>query len=77
MKTFVLTALALGVLTAPLAVRADQPPIIDRSLFFGEVAIAGAQISTDGRSISFLKPYRGTRNIWVRRPASRSAPHTW
>jgi dipeptidyl aminopeptidase/acylaminoacyl peptidase len=45
---------------------AGQPPIIDRNLFFGEIAIAGAQISPDGRFISFLKPYQGTRNIWVK-----------
>ena len=44
----------------------DQPPIIDRNLFYGEVSIAGAQISPDGRSLSFLKPYKGTRNIWVK-----------
>ncbi len=51
---------------APLAALAGQPPVIDRNLFFGEIAIAGAQISPDGRFISFLKPYKGTRNIWVK-----------
>ena len=45
---------------------ADQPPLIDRNLFYGEVTIAGAQISPDGRYLSFLKPYKGTRNIWVK-----------
>jgi dipeptidyl aminopeptidase/acylaminoacyl peptidase len=45
---------------------ADQPPLIDRNLFYGEIAISGAQISPDGRSLSFLKPYKGTRNIWVK-----------
>ena len=48
------------------AASADQPPLIDRNLFYGEVAIAGAQISPDGRYLSFLKPYKGTRNIWVK-----------
>ena len=43
------------------------PPIIDRELFFGDPEIAGAQISPDGRFISFLKPFKGTRNIWVKR----------
>src|SRR5258708_7823170 len=51
---------------APIAAPAEQPPIIDRNVFFGEIAIAGAQISPDGRFISFLKPYKGTRNIWVK-----------
>jgi len=62
-----LILLALGCLTASLLARAEQPPIIDRNLFFGEISIAGAQISPDGRYISFLKPYRGTRNLWVKK----------
>jgi len=62
-----LILLALGSLTASLLARAEQPPIIDRNLFFGEISIAGAQISPDGRYISFLKPYRGTRNLWVKK----------
>jgi dipeptidyl aminopeptidase/acylaminoacyl peptidase len=45
---------------------AHQPALIDRNLFYGEVTIAGAQISPDGRYLSFLKPYKGTRNIWVK-----------
>ena len=51
---------------SPLTALADQPPLIDRNLFYGEVAISGAQISPDGQSLSFLKPYKGTRNIWVK-----------
>jgi dipeptidyl aminopeptidase/acylaminoacyl peptidase len=43
------------------------PPIIDRELFFGDPEIAGSQISPDGRFISFLKPFKGTRNIWVKK----------
>jgi dipeptidyl aminopeptidase/acylaminoacyl peptidase len=45
------------------------PPIIDRELFFGDPEIAGAQISPDGRYIAFLKPFKGTRNIWVKTTA--------
>jgi dipeptidyl aminopeptidase/acylaminoacyl peptidase len=66
MKQLILTVAAIVGAAAPVAVPAEQPPIIDRSLFFGEIAIAGAQISPDGRFISFLKPYKGTRNIWVK-----------
>jgi dipeptidyl aminopeptidase/acylaminoacyl peptidase len=60
----VLTLLAAG--ASPFHALADQPPIIDRNLFYGEVSIAGAQISPDGQYLSFLKPYKGTRNIWVK-----------
>jgi dipeptidyl aminopeptidase/acylaminoacyl peptidase len=42
------------------------PPIIDRELFFGDPDISGAQISPDGKFISFLKPFNGVRNIWVK-----------
>ncbi len=56
---------------------AQQPPLIDRKAFFGEVQIAGAEISPDGKWISFLKPYKGVRNIWVKRanePFSAARP---
>jgi dipeptidyl aminopeptidase/acylaminoacyl peptidase len=46
---------------------AALPPLIDRDALFGEVQIAGAQISPDGRYLSFLKPYQGVRNIWVKK----------
>lgn len=45
----------------------DQlPPLIDRETFFGDPEIAGAQISPDGRWISFRRPYRDVMNIWVK-----------
>ncbi len=42
------------------------PPLIDRELIFGNPEYAGAQISPDGRYISFIKPLNGTMNIWVK-----------
>ena len=69
-----IAALSLGV---PATIPAQQPPIIDRALFFGEIQIAGAQISPDGQYLSFLKPYKGTRNIWVKKasePFSAARP---
>jgi dipeptidyl aminopeptidase/acylaminoacyl peptidase len=66
MKQLILTVAGLLGASASIAAPAEQPPLIDRNLFFGEIAIAGAQISPDGRFISFLKPYKGTRNIWVK-----------
>jgi dipeptidyl aminopeptidase/acylaminoacyl peptidase len=44
----------------------ELPPLIDRELFFGDPEIASAQISPDGRFISFRKPYKGVMNIWVK-----------
>jgi dipeptidyl aminopeptidase/acylaminoacyl peptidase len=48
---------------------AGVPPLIDRELLFGNPELAGAQISPDGEFVAFLKPYQGTRNIWVKRTA--------
>jgi dipeptidyl aminopeptidase/acylaminoacyl peptidase len=70
-------AVAVIFLALPVAAVAEQPPIIDRQLFFGEVQIAAAQISPDGQYLSFLKPYKGTRNIWVKKsgePFSAAKP---
>jgi dipeptidyl aminopeptidase/acylaminoacyl peptidase len=67
MKQLICALVALVSLGEPMATRAQQPPIIDRNLFFGEIEIAGAQISPDGQYLSFLKPYKGTRNIWVKK----------
>ena len=60
--TFVISALILAG-----TILAQQPPIIDRELFFGDPEISGAQISPDGKYISFMKPWNQTRNIWVKR----------
>jgi dipeptidyl aminopeptidase/acylaminoacyl peptidase len=42
------------------------PELLDRELFFGNPEIAGAQISPDGKYISFVKPWKDTRNVWVK-----------
>jgi dipeptidyl aminopeptidase/acylaminoacyl peptidase len=47
----------------------EVPPLIDREQFFGDPEISGAQISPDGRFIAFLRPFKGTRNIWVKSSA--------
>ena len=62
-----LSALLVVALAAP--VWAQAPPLIDRELFFGDPEIAGAQISPDGAFIAFIKPFKGTRNIWVKKTA--------
>ena len=42
-------------------------PIIDRDIFLGNPEIAGGQISPNGKFISFLKPYNGVLNIYVKK----------
>jgi dipeptidyl aminopeptidase/acylaminoacyl peptidase len=55
-------------LVASLAstVAAELPPLIDRELFFGDPEISGAQLSPDGKYMSFIKPYQGVRNVYVK-----------
>ena len=43
------------------------PAIIDRELLFGNPEITGAQLSPDGKFIAFMKPWKGTINIWVKK----------
>ena len=45
---------------------AQAPALIDREVFFGNPEYAGAQISPDGKYISFIKPYKDTMNVWVK-----------
>ncbi|MEM9834872.1 MAG: S9 family peptidase [Bacteroidota bacterium] len=51
--------------------RAQLPDLIDREVFFGDPEVTGAQLSPDGKYMSFIKPHLGTRNVWVK---ERSAP---
>jgi len=59
---FLLVLVLLGF----VAGSAQLPPLIDRELFFGDPEISGAQVSPDGHMVSFLKPLKGVRNIWVK-----------
>lgn len=77
MKSWLKLLLVIGAFCH--AVVAQQPPVIDREAFFGDPEIAGAQISPDGKYISFLKPLDKTRNIWVKKteePFSAAKPIT-
>jgi dipeptidyl aminopeptidase/acylaminoacyl peptidase len=58
---------------------AGLPLLLDRELFFGNPEISGAQISPDGQFLAFIKPYKDTRNIWVKRtdePFDKAKPLT-
>src|SRR6202166_3207355 len=61
-----LLALTLGAQNKPAATR-GLPPLIDRELLFGNPEIAAAQLSPDGKYLAFLKPWKDTRNVWVKK----------
>jgi dipeptidyl aminopeptidase/acylaminoacyl peptidase len=48
------------------AAESGLPPVIDRELFFGNPEIAGAELSPNGKYLAFLKPWKDTRNIYVK-----------
>ncbi|NBB91989.1 MAG: alpha/beta fold hydrolase [Gammaproteobacteria bacterium] len=51
---------------APLPYMDELPPLLDRQLFFDDPEISGAQISPDGEFVTFMRPYEGVRNIWIK-----------
>lgn len=63
-KTLLLLAFAFALLPASAQ---KNDGLIDRELLFGPPQIAGGQLSPDGKWMSFLKPYKGTMNIWVKK----------
>ena len=70
-RTFVVL-IGLGAVALPAATSAQvrtTVPLIPIEQFFDNPQIAGAQISPDGRWISYVKPYKGKLNVYVR-PAS-------
>ncbi|MDR4950659.1 alpha/beta fold hydrolase [Chryseobacterium sp. ES2] len=74
-KIFYVLLLLIGVHTA----RAQEVPVLDRGLFFGNPEISGGQLSPDGKWISFTKEYEGIMNIWVKKidePFEKARPLT-
>lgn len=74
-KIFYVLLLLIGVHTA----RAQEVPVLDRGLFFGNPEISGGQLSPDGKWISFMKEYGDIMNIWVKKidePFEKARPLT-
>jgi len=74
-KIFYVLLLLIGVHAA----QAQEVPLLDRGLFFGNPEIAGGQLSPDGKWISFMKEYGGIMNIWVKKidePFEKARPLT-
>jgi dipeptidyl aminopeptidase/acylaminoacyl peptidase len=74
-KIFYVLLIFIGVHTT----RAQEVPVLDRGLFFGNPEISGGQLSPDGKWISFTKEYGGIMNIWVKKidePFEKARPLT-
>jgi len=70
MKAFVYFALCLLLLVPAAGAQAMKaaglPPLIDRELIFGNPEIAGAELSPNGQYLAFVKPWKDTRNVYVK-----------
>ncbi len=65
---FTISVLLFMTFSMPISAQDGKlPPLIDREILFGNPEYAGAQISPDGKYVSFLKPYKDTRNVWVKK----------
>src|SRR5687767_13629524 len=79
MRTTKLLIILFAVFLFSSAALAQQPPLIDREIFFGNPEYAGAQLSPEGKHISFLKPLDDVRNVWVKgtdEPFEKARPLT-
>jgi dipeptidyl aminopeptidase/acylaminoacyl peptidase len=62
-----LCVLLLASMTTAQGGKASSPlPLIDRDVIFGNPEIAAEQLSPDGKYIAFLKPWKDTRNVYVK-----------
>ena len=58
--------LALAALAPAVVAQGNAaPPLIERAKLFGNPTKAGAQLSPDGKWISFIAPRDGVMNVWV------------
>lgn len=75
----VLPAMAQHEASQPLPYLDQLPELVDRELFFGDPEISGAQLSPDGAWLTFMRPFEGVRNIWIKaidEPFSAARPLT-
>ncbi len=58
--------LFLAFIASAIGQKTSAPPLIDRDIIFGNPEIAAAQLSPDGKYVAFLKPWKDTRNVYVK-----------
>jgi dipeptidyl aminopeptidase/acylaminoacyl peptidase len=66
LRSRILLVTLFAVICGGPAAAQTAAPVLDRAVFFGEPAISGAQLSPDGRFISFRQPYQGVMHVWVK-----------
>ena len=64
---FIFAATTLAAQPNPQQAAGGLPPLIDREVLFGNPEIAGAQLSPNGQYLAFQKPWKNTRNVYVKK----------
>jgi dipeptidyl aminopeptidase/acylaminoacyl peptidase len=75
LRSILSTLLLTGAVCLPIG--ATVSSLINRQLLFGDEDVTFVEVSPDARYISFLAPYKGIRNIWVKKigdPYSAARP---
>lgn len=66
MKNYVVTGLlAATALSLPMPAIANNAPLIERTKLFGNPSRTQAQLSPDGKYLSWIAPRDGVLNVWV------------
>jgi dipeptidyl aminopeptidase/acylaminoacyl peptidase len=79
MKKFSLLFLFLATAMQLSAQNAADVPLINREVFFDNPEITGGKLSPDAQWMTFIKAYKGTMNIWVKKadePFEKGRPLT-
>ena len=79
MKKTILFFLYIACLTPMMAQKAADVPLINREIFFDNPEIAGGQISPNALWVTYIKAYKGTMNIWLKKanePFEKGKPLT-
>ena len=61
-----LGAVASALLCQAAAVRGELPPLIPRSVLFGNPDKSSPKISPDGKRLAYIAPDEGVLNVWIR-----------
>ncbi|MEX0813582.1 MAG: alpha/beta fold hydrolase [Chitinophagales bacterium] len=64
---FLIRSFSFVLILLSIQLHAQETPLLDRDLFFGNPEISSGQLSPDGKWISFMKEYNGIMNIWVKK----------
>jgi dipeptidyl aminopeptidase/acylaminoacyl peptidase len=67
MKKTILFLLIVAFIRPLMAQKATDIPLINREIFFDNPEIAAGQLSPNAQWVTYIKTYKGTMNIWLKK----------